>query len=78
LSRGVSGTIGTCLILNTPGNPAGAIECLGAVIDIVSHALDLMSGGHPHPHPDFAKKDDHGHHEDDHQHEDGHNHDHHH
>lgn len=50
LSRGLAGTIGTCLVLNTPGSSAGAIESLDAVLDILPHALDLLAGrptGHP-------------------------------
>lgn len=42
LSRGVAGTLGTTLVLNTPGSPKGAAECLGAVIDVVPHAVRLM------------------------------------
>ena len=50
LSRGVAGTRGRSLILNVAGSPAGAVEMLDAVIDIVPHALRLMSGDrHPHP-----------------------------
>ncbi len=44
LSRGVAGTRGKALILNLAGRPAGAVEMLGAVIDIVPHALELMGG----------------------------------
>lgn len=50
LSRGLAGTIGTCLVLNTPGSSAGAIESLEAVLDVLPHALDLLAGrptGHP-------------------------------
>jgi molybdenum cofactor synthesis domain-containing protein len=43
LSRGRSGTLGRCLILNLPGSPRGALECLEAVLDIVAHALELLS-----------------------------------
>jgi molybdopterin adenylyltransferase len=50
LSRGIAGTMGGALVINTPGSPAGAIECLGAVLDVVPHALELLAGGHPHPH----------------------------
>ena len=49
LSRGVCGTRGGALVLNTPGSPKGAVECLEAVLDVVPHALQLMrgeSGGH--------------------------------
>jgi molybdenum cofactor synthesis domain-containing protein len=48
LSRAVAGTLGDVLVLNTPGSSKGAVECLGAVIDVVPHALDLLTGGHPH------------------------------
>jgi molybdopterin adenylyltransferase len=48
LTRGVAGTRGTALIINLPGSPAGASECLGAVIDVIPHALDLMTGTHGH------------------------------
>jgi molybdenum cofactor synthesis domain-containing protein len=45
LSRGVAGTRGEALVLNTPGSPGGAVECLEAVIDVIPHALSLMAGG---------------------------------
>lgn len=48
LSRGVCGTLGEALICNLPGSAAGAVECLDAVLPAVPHALDLLSGGHPH------------------------------
>ncbi|HVE93600.1 MAG TPA: MogA/MoaB family molybdenum cofactor biosynthesis protein [Acidimicrobiales bacterium] len=48
LSRAVAGTAGRALIVNVPGSEAGATECLGAVLDIVPHALDLLEGGRPH------------------------------
>lgn len=44
LSRGVAGTLGAALVLNTPGSPKGCVECLGAVLDAVPHALSLMTG----------------------------------
>ena len=44
LSRGVAGSVGSCLVLNTPGSPAGAGECLGAVLDVLPHALALLAG----------------------------------
>ena len=43
LSRGVAGTSGTTLILNTPGSTNGARECLEAVLDVLPHALRLLS-----------------------------------
>lgn len=48
LSRGVAGTRGTALILNTPGSPAGATENLAAVLDVVPHALLLLAGIRAH------------------------------
>lgn len=50
LSRGVAGIRGRSVILNTPGSPKGAVECLQAVIDVIPHALDLLAG-QPTQHP---------------------------
>jgi molybdopterin adenylyltransferase len=44
LSRGLAGTVGECLVLNTPGSAAGAVESLEAVLDVLPHALDLLAG----------------------------------
>jgi len=43
LSRGVAGTRGRCLIMNTPGSTAGAVECFEAVADVLPHALALLA-----------------------------------
>ena len=43
LSRGMAGTCGTALILNTPGSANGARECLEAVLDVLPHALRLLA-----------------------------------
>lgn len=48
LSRGRAGTAGTALVLNLPGSPGGATECLAAVVDLLPHALELLEGGRPH------------------------------
>jgi molybdopterin adenylyltransferase len=48
LSRGLAGTRGSALILNTPGSSAGAVENLDGVLDIVPHALRLLAGERPH------------------------------
>jgi molybdopterin adenylyltransferase len=48
LSRGVCGVRGKCVILNLPGSPQGAVESLEAVIDLVPHALQLLSGNTKH------------------------------
>ncbi len=44
LSRAAAGTRGKALVLNTPGSPSGAVECLDAVIDVLPHALRLLIG----------------------------------
>jgi molybdopterin adenylyltransferase len=48
LSRGVCGVRGKSVILNLPGSPAGAVESLEAVIDLLPHALQLLSGNTKH------------------------------
>ncbi len=50
LSRGLAGIRGHSVILNTPGSPQGAVECLNAVIDVLPHALDLLAE-QPTDHP---------------------------
>ena len=50
LSRGVAGTLGRCIVLNTPGSTAGAVECLEAVLDALPHALALLTE-QPTEHP---------------------------
>jgi molybdenum cofactor synthesis domain-containing protein len=44
LSRATAGTRGRVLIVNTPGSPRGAVECLEAILDVVPHVLRLLSG----------------------------------
>jgi len=48
LSRGVCGVCGTSLVLNLPGSPAGAVESLQAVIDVLPHAIQLLAGKTEH------------------------------
>jgi molybdopterin adenylyltransferase len=43
LSRGIAGVRGQAIILNTPGSPKGCVEQLEAVLDILPHALRLLS-----------------------------------
>ena len=51
LSRGIAGVLGRCLIVNLPGSEKGVRESLGAVIDILPHAVELLRGeaGDQHP-----------------------------
>jgi molybdopterin adenylyltransferase len=52
LSRGIAGTLGHTVVVNTPGSPTGAVECLEAVLDVLPHALALLAGeaaGHDAP-----------------------------
>jgi len=48
LSRGVCGVRGTSVILNLPGNPNGAVDSLESVVDLLPHALQLLSGQTEH------------------------------
>jgi len=48
LSRAVCGICGNALVLNLPGSPQAATESLGAVIDLLPHALDLLAGKTAH------------------------------
>lgn len=48
LSRGLCGVCGTSLVLNLPGSPKGAVESLEAVIELLPHALQLISGNTGH------------------------------
>jgi molybdopterin adenylyltransferase len=48
LSRGLCGVRGTSVILNVPGNPKAAVESLESVIELLPHALQLLSGDTRH------------------------------
>jgi molybdopterin adenylyltransferase len=43
LSRGIAGTRGLAIIVNTPGSTKGCVEQLDAVIDVLPHALRLVA-----------------------------------
>ena len=44
LSRATAGTFGSTLIVNLPGSPKGAAECLAVVLPVVPHAARLLAG----------------------------------
>lgn len=48
LSRARAGSIGDTLVINVPGSPKGASESLEAIIDLLPHALQLLSGDNRH------------------------------
>jgi molybdopterin adenylyltransferase len=48
LSRGMAGVRGNALVLNLPGSPRGALECLAAVVDLLPHAIGILAGEQPH------------------------------
>jgi molybdenum cofactor synthesis domain-containing protein len=48
LSRGVCGVCGASLVLNLPGSPVGAVEALQAVVDVLPHAIQILSGKTEH------------------------------
>src|SRR5437870_13571006 len=44
LSRGGAASRATCLIINLPGSPKGAVESLGAVAHLIPHSIELLRG----------------------------------
>ena len=44
ISRAVCGLSGRTLIINLPGSPKGARDCLEVVLPALSHALEVASG----------------------------------
>jgi molybdopterin adenylyltransferase len=49
LSRAISATRGSSLIVNLPGSPGGATSSLEAVLALIPHALTLLDGTGTHP-----------------------------
>ena len=52
LSRAVSGTRGSTLIVNVPGSPQGALTSFNAIAHLLPHALDLLEGNTTHSEQD--------------------------
>jgi len=48
LTRARAGTVGSSLVVNLPGSPRGAVENLEAIMDLIPHALQLLSGDNQH------------------------------
>ena len=44
LSRATAGLIGSCLVINLPGNPKAIAECLEAVWSAIPHAIEIAGG----------------------------------
>lgn len=48
LTRARAGSMGRTLVINVPGSPRGATESLEAVLDVIPHAIQLLSGDTQH------------------------------
>lgn len=48
LTRARAGSIGETLVINVPGSPRGATESLEAVLEVIPHAIQLLSGDTQH------------------------------
>jgi len=48
LSRAIAGTRNRVLIINLPGSPAGAVQSLDAIVELVPHAVELLHGQTAH------------------------------
>jgi molybdenum cofactor synthesis domain-containing protein len=48
LSRGEAGTLARSLVINLPGSQRGATETLGALLDVLPHAVEALRGQEDH------------------------------
>ncbi len=53
LSRAVVGSRGRCLIVNLPGSEKGARESLAAILELLPHAIQMLSDDFEHGPPTF-------------------------
>ncbi len=61
LSRGICGTVGMALVVNTPGSTKGCVETFDAIADVVPHAVRLLVDNRdPHPHEERPSDPAHG------------------
>lgn len=44
LTRAVAATRGRTLIINLPGSPKAVRECLAVILDVLPHAVEILSG----------------------------------
>lgn len=56
LSRAVAGVRGKCLIINLPGSPEAVRQCLGVILPVIPHAVEIIQGEvTEHKAPDVGK-----------------------
>jgi molybdenum cofactor synthesis domain-containing protein len=48
LSRALGGVAGSVLVVTLPGSPKGALESIGAILELVPHVHDLLNGRTAH------------------------------
>lgn len=56
LSRQMAGVRGRTLIVNLPGSPMGAVECLEAIASVLPHAVATLRGESRDDHPGRAEQ----------------------